>query len=100
MAVTLTVEQLAAHLRLSDGESVAEPTAGILTRHLATATALIESYAPNAPEAVQNEAAIRLCGWLYDAPSHGMRGIQNGLSASGAAALLGRWRERRVGVVR
>ena len=99
MALTINVQQLAVHLRLSDGESVAEPINGILSRHLATATALIESYAPSAPVAVQNEAAIRLCGWLYDSPNHGIRGIQNGLSASGAAALLGRWRERRVEVV-
>lgn len=99
MALTITVEQLAAHLRLSDGQAVAEPTNGILTRHLETARVLIESYAESAPEAAQNEAAIRLVGWLYDLPTHGMRGIQNGLSASGAAALLGPWRERRVGVV-
>ncbi len=101
MAITISVDQLAAHLRLGDGvTALEEPTNGILTRHLATAKALIESYAPSAPEAVQNEAAIRFVGWLYDSPTHGMRGIQNAMSASGAAALLGRFRERRVGVVR
>ncbi|MCY4123395.1 MAG: hypothetical protein OXG72_21005 [Acidobacteria bacterium] len=48
MAVTLT--QLAAELRLGDGQSPPdEPIAGILTRILATATTLVQRYAPNAP---------------------------------------------------
>ena len=33
------------------------------------AVALVERYAPKAPEAVQNEAVIRTAGWLDEQPS-------------------------------
>ena len=72
MAVTISVIQLAAALRIGDGvTALVEPQAGVLNRILASATALIESYAPNAPEAIQNEAVIRAGGFLFDSPPGG-----------------------------
>ena len=51
MSVTITAIQLAAALRIGDGvTALVEPQAGVLNRILASATALVESYAPNAPE--------------------------------------------------
>ena len=103
MAVTVTPVELAAHLRLGDGESpLAEPTASMMVHYLEVVSAVITDYAPNAPTPVQNEAAVRLSGWLYDSPYHGMRGnyFANGFTHSGASAILGPFRERRVGMVK
>ena len=79
MAVTISVIQLAAALRIGDGVTpLVEPQAGVLNRILASATALVESYAPNAPESIMNEAAIRTGGYLFDAPPGG--GVRFGQS--------------------
>ena len=93
MAVTLTAVQLAAALRIGDGATaLVEPQAGVINRILASATALVESYAPNAPEAVQNEAVIRVGGFLYDSPPGASMRFANPLGDSGAQALLARFR--------
>ena len=93
MAVTITAIQLAAALRIGDGvTALVEPQAGVLNRILASATALVESYAPNAPEAIQNEAVIRAGGYLYDSPPGGGLRFANPLGDSGAQALLARFR--------
>ena len=61
----------------------------------------VRQYAPDAPTAVQREAAIRFAGWLLEAPAGGVRSESTGdisdllqpvdvvgFRASGAAALL------------
>ena len=90
MAVTLSVQELAVGLRISadPAASVPEPQLGILTRLLAVATALVEGRAPGADAETQNEAAIRICGWLYDKPTHNRTGGISAFHESGAAALL------------
>lgn len=102
MAVTVTLAQLAVHLRLSDDPATA-PTgaeAVVLGRVLASATAMVERYAPAAPEALQNEAAVRLCGWLYDSdPSGSNPGGPAAMKSSGAVALLAPYRVRRAGAI-
>lgn len=79
--------------------------------HLLSATwARVEQYASGAPEAIQREAVIRYSGWLAEAPAAGVRSERtgdietsympsstSGFRASGAAALLAPWRERRAG---
>ena len=93
MAVTLTTIQLAAAMRIGDGVTpLEEPQAGVINRILASATALVESYAPNAPEAIQNEAVIRVGGYLFDSPPGGSMRFANPLADSGAQALLARFR--------
>ena len=93
MAVTLTAVQLAAALRIGDGVTpLEEPQAGVIDRILASATALVESYAPDAPEAIQNEAVIRVGGFLYDSPPGASMRFANPLGDSGAQALLARFR--------
>ena len=76
-------------------------------RLLGVAVALVENYAPEAPEAITDEAVIRVAGWLKGSPASGMYESQRGqrgfrlvrimnpsaLRSSGAAALLLPWRE-------
>ena len=83
-----------------------------LTRVLQTAKTLVERYAPDAPEDVQNEAAIRTCGYILEQPKAAQRGQRVGeysasflplashaLHSSGAAPLLAPWRVHRAGVI-
>ena len=98
MAVTVT--QLAAAMRLGDGESAPdEPLASMLARYLDIAQAYVGLDAPEAPEAVKDEATIRFASYLYDAPpaAPGM-GYANAWRNSGAAALLLRWRPVRAAI--
>ena len=103
MAVTLQAHVLANSLG-------ADSTTAL--RLLEVARALIELYAPAAPEAVQNESAIRVAGWLYEQPAAAITRESEGeistsyavasmsaLRHSGAMALLSVWRERRAGVI-
>ena len=94
--MAVNVEQLAVAIRAG---SSAEELA-ILTRLLAVAQATVSRHAPEAPEAVQDEAAIRIAGYLFDAPNAG-RGIAYGhaLRNSGAASLLLPWRVHRAGSI-
>ena len=94
MAVTLTVAQLAAAMRLG---STTDETAEA-TRLLAYATAAVVKHAPDAPDAVQNEAVIRLAAYLFDQPTAGRyTGHANAMRNSGAAAILLPYREHRAG---
>ena len=94
MAVTFTVAELVAALRLGDSaEELAE-----VTRLLAYATEAVVKHAPNAPDAAHNEAARRLDGYLFDQPEAG-RGdaYANSLRNSGAQRMLLPYRVHRAG---
>ena len=96
MAVNLTVSALLAALRMTD---TAEETAEA-TRLLAFGTLLIEQHAPFAPETAQNEAVIRVCGYLFDQPFAGRSSAYaNALRNSGAQSLLLAWVVHRAGNV-
>lgn len=84
----------------------------ILRRIGASASAMVERFAPGAPQAVRDEAFVRVAGWLLDAPSSGLRAtregdvetsftpsMQSALRASGAMAILTAWKVRRAGVI-
>ena len=70
---------------------------------LAAAVALVEQWAPTAPEAVRDEATIRLAGWTLERPFAATRrevgdfetevsaGGYGGMLYSGAAGLLSPW---------
>ena len=100
MAVTLTVNQVAVGLRLITDPTapVPEPYVSLLSRSLAVAMARVEREAPGAPVATQNEAAIRICGWLFDADAADQNGQQDAYRASGAASLLSAYIVRRSAV--
>lgn len=83
-----------------------------LERLGSTAAALVQRYAPAAPQPVKNEAVIRTCGWLKDQPSAAVRSTTVGplsidyapsnmsaLRHSGAMALLSPWKVRRAGAI-
>ena len=77
MAVTLTDLDLAVALRISDGSAALEsPVDAEVARLLASTSRLVTDYAPDAPDAIQNEAVIRVAGWLWDVPRAGPHGWQ------------------------
>ena len=103
MAVTITETELAEALAVNQA---------LADRLLPVAVALVERYAPDAPEAIQNEAAVRCAGWLADTPAPSLQSEQYGdvsvtwapgqLSAlrhSGGMALLSPWKQRRAGAI-
>ena len=68
MAVDLI--QLAAALRLGDGVTApTEPVAGLLARLLLVSQEFVARAAPHAPEAIADEASIRLTATLFDSPT-------------------------------
>ena len=95
MAVTLSVAQLAAALRLGDS---AEETAEV-TRLLAFATEAVTKHAPNAADTAMNEAVRRLAGYLFDQPE-ASRGdaYANAMRNSGTARMLLPYRVHRLGI--
>ena len=94
MAVTLTVAELLAALRLGDS---AEETAEV-TRLLAYSTEAVTQHAPDASDTAMNEAVRRLAGYLFDQPEAG-RGMAyaNAMRSSGAARMLLPYRVHRAG---
>ena len=98
MAVDIRVEALQDALRL--GTTDAETAQA--TRLLAYATEAVEKHAPgeDVPVTIQNEAVVRLSGYLFDQPTAG-RGAAyaNALRNSGAAAILSPYRIHRAGSV-
>ena len=94
MAVTITIEELRAALRLTDST---EETAEV-TRLLAYCTEAVEKHVPTAPDTIHNEAVRRLCGYLFDMPE-AARGdaYSNALRNSGASRMLLPYRVHRLG---
>ncbi len=107
MAVTITVAALAA---------ATGTTSAVAGRLLPVATALVLRYAPDAPDAIQDEATIRTVGWLAGRTATGATtettevgdwrsekrhpaAQQGALRYSGAMSLLSPWKERRAGTI-
>ena len=96
--MALTTQQLADALRLDAADA---KIAGQLQRIQPPAEAAVLKFAPHAPEAIRDEATIRLAGYLYDAPTVPAPGIAlttAPLRASGAAGLLAPYRRHRLGL--
>ena len=107
MAITLTPVQLADAIR---ADSTDADVITLVTQKLAAASAVILEYAPNAPDAIHNEAAIRMIGFLVDAPFSGGAGsfinaLQGKvinldlLAMSGASGMMAAWRTHRAGII-
>ena len=99
MAITLTESEL---------EAAINGKAGVAARLLPVVTELVQRFAPDAPDSIQNEAAIRTAGWLADMTPNlniktgsitirktRFKGELSALQHSGAAGLLSSWRVRR-----
>ena len=91
MAVTLTRQELAAHLRIttSDTQPIPGPYVTIVVDSLQAATELVERRAPLAPTDSQNRAV----------PAAPQRFGYNAWLHSGAAQILKPWIERRAQAV-
>ena len=101
MAVTITVSEVAAETGANSATA---------ERLLAVSVALVERYGANAPEAIENEAALRISGYLFAQPKASIRSEsvgtleaeyapsrQSALRHSGAMALLSPFLMRRGG---
>ena len=95
MPLTISVAQLSQAVRLTVTGSPAPPYLAILTRQLAVAESQIELYAPTADDDTKNEAAIRMVGYLLDAPtanpSRNVSTPEFAFRNSGAKGLLSSW---------
>jgi len=99
MAVTITLADLIVAIRAGGDVDAIDPAVEAVVKHLSDgAQAVIEDYAPNAPEGVQNAAQIRLVGWLYDSDIERPRS-GSALRSSGAESLLAHFRIHRAGVL-
>ena len=99
MAVTITLGELANHVRLSVTHATSDvPSeyAAILTDSLAAATELVERRAPDAPTDSQNMAVARICAYWLNAPDAAPQRFGfNAWQHSGAAQILAPFIERR-----
>ena len=104
VALQAAIEQLSVAIGAS---------AEIAARLGPVASELVEDYAAGARQAIKNEAVIRCSGWLHGARPRGLTSMKTGpidfefastaasaLRASGAMALLSRWKVRRAGVIK
>ena len=108
MAVTISAEDLAAQL-----PTTVENPSLLAERILAFAPTLLEKKAPDAPEAIANEATIRLAAYLADRASISIAMIReeraaagvvldqfsNAFRYSGAQSLLLPWISHGLGIV-
>ena len=95
MAVTVVDAAIALRIIGDAADAVPGAVNAILTRQISVASALVESWAPTAPEAVKDEGALRLVAFLYDQDPALPRASEPML-ASGAAAVLGPWHVQRL----
>ena len=92
-------------------QAAAGGTSAQATRIGPVATALVERYSPDAPDAVKDEGAIRVAAWLRSTPAAAVRRDAAGelavsydpartasaMRGSGATSLLAPWRTIGVG---
>ena len=92
--MALTAQQLAAALRLTATPATAVPPehADVVSRLLLVTDELVKQYAPDAPEAVRDEARVRVAGYLYDRPPESPSA--GAVFYSGAQGLLTAWRKQ------
>ena len=112
--VAATVSREAAVALLKSATSISDDD--IANRLGAVAAAMVENYAPGAPQALKDETVIRFAGYLHAAGRHGGFGAlpeskigpldesftvthQNAWRNCGAGMLLSRWRVRRAGQI-
>ena len=85
MAVTITIADLIADLRLADTPA----QQALAQRRLDYSTVAVTKYAPAAPDTVHNEAVSRLAAYLFDQPTvAGGAAFANALRNSGASNIL------------
>ena len=99
MAVTITADEAAVAIRAATSPmNIPAPVQETLRWIYPAAVAIVVEYAPLAPDAVHDAALIRLLGWLWEADPNDSR-VGRALNVSGAAPLLGQWRQHRAGII-
>ena len=97
MPLTISIAQLSQAVELTVSGSPDPPDLAIVTRELAVAEAIIELYADGAPDDIKNEAAIRIVGYLLNAPfanpSRNVSAPEGAFRNSGAKPLLSGWHD-------
>ena len=101
-----------ANARACLGDAIGVTDEPTLDRLGSVAAALVERLAPDAPDAIKNEATIRTAGYLREQPAAAVRSESVGdirtsfapahtsaLRHSGAMALLSPWKVRRAGAI-
>ena len=91
MAVHVQDIALEARVITDTSETIPAGIASILTRHMVTATAMVDHRAPGAPEAIRDAAIIQIAAYMWDSPpaSEGVApSARNVFRASGALAML------------
>ena len=96
--MALTLDQMLAALQYNPAEITDLARRGYFQRKLDAAVELTGRYAPNAPETVRDEAAIRFLGWLVAGRWEGQADV-SGLRSSGAAGLLETYRAKGVRIL-
>ena len=98
MAITLTVAEVSAAIRLGSSTEETAESMRLLTYVMAAISRHLGDAYEDAPEVIVNEAAIRLAGYLFDQPNAG-RGLSfaNAGRNSGAWAILLPFRVHRAG---
>ena len=98
----VTAQDIALALRLitSVDDVLDEIQTAQLERLAGVASALCESYAPEAPQAILDESAIRVAAYLFDVAPDAANAPQNAFSHSGAMSLLSFWRTQRATPIR
>lgn len=113
MAVAITLADFGEEIGLETDAAADSASARVAARLHAVASAIVLKYAPAAPEAVSDEAVVRLGGYLWGSSSadygamhkqdvHGIGveyAVNHGLAFrnSGAASLLAPWKVRHAG---
>ena len=108
---TATVALAAATAKLR--AAIGEPDVAVVQRLGAVASAIVEAYAPGAPQALKDEAVVRTAGRLAEMPSASVRSEGTGdvetgyapsmtgaLLHSGSKSLLYPYRRKRAGVAK
>lgn len=82
-----------------DARAPKDPPKDRIETLVATATALVSKYAPDAPESVSDEAILQVVSYVHDGPGPKDRRVvtHNAMLHSGAAAMLSPWKVRRAG---
>ena len=100
--MALSVADLAVHLRISADPAAPLPAAHetVLEQLLATARQLVTEAAPDAPDALADQAVIQLCGYMHEAPTGAAgAGFAAVMRNSGALSILGNHVIRRAVIV-
>ena len=94
MPVTISAEHLALRIGIlvDTAAPIPEYYQHAVDGYLAVCTDFAEGYAPNAPDAVQDEAVVVMAGHLFQAPPT-QRTPANAFVNSGARSLLARHHE-------